>query len=516
MLQLGCVSANYCSKFIGKPQENIAKLKNSYSYCCDSNLCNDEKLIQGLSAAKLQFSEPEFVINNDIAPLNPRVNIVSTILYNFNLDDYGDAFNKYCINEVIFTDEDNLIVTLKKDRCNNKNTSAIDKPSSRYQPINKIIFLDKNNKKSYELLSSDTGITSVNYSKDKNLLFFISNNDVFIYKIDDNKLLTKINQIYYQDNPVDITINYNSTVLAIANKDTVLFYNISQIEKNNELIPIENVAINSFDIYRLQYAPNNDVLLVETQDKNNFNTVVYNTENLNKIEKIGTPLPLNKKENSKNIRCWYQYIPNSITGMKYQHIYRRNYYEKWIFAPSGNFIMNHKIILGCKPVSGYGRLSRQELYLAFYWHKQINQDGYYMHSGNATNLEMFSNRVKSRYRLVPVYLGKCKYTAYRRRQQTDLLAVYNAFFATKGNQVLALIATKDQKNPDNRYLFLKNISSPNIDTTYNEAIKKQQTIAIHKLFDLVHSGIFNNDSSKLAIFSDNKIQVYSINLPKNN
>jgi hypothetical protein len=519
ILQLDCVSANYCSKFSNKNIENIGELDNSYSKCCNSNLCNNAKSLESISSIA-DFTEPAFVVNNT-PPINSTAssqNIVSNILLDFNFIDYN--LDKYCINELFFTSNDNFIITLKTNRCNNKNLSKDDIPFSISQPINKIMFLDKNNKKIYDLLSSDTGITSFNYIKDKNLLFFINDNYAFIYKLDSKKQLTKINQIYLENNPVDIAINYNSTVVAIADEYTVNFYDITQIEQTKELRSIKNPIIGGFNIYRVQYAPNHDVLLVETQSQHNLNTAIYNVENLNKIELIGTVPTLSRQEKPKKINCllyyrWYvDYINDPSLkwydqiywqGSKYRNIHEKSYYRKWIIAPSGNFMINHRIIFACPPSEGLDFL-REELYYGYHWNKQINKYGYSVSYDVATNLDMFINRAKTRW-----ISNNVKWLDFL----TNIVSVYDSFFSNKkSNLILAIIARESENNEDNRYLFLKSISYPKRDEPYGEVIRQQKEIIRYKLFDLAHSGLFNHDSSKLAIFNDKRIQVYSIHLPK--
>jgi hypothetical protein len=528
ILELGCVSENYCLEFNRENTEQSEAVNCNYSDCCNSNLCNDEKAVQRLLPKQSSLVEPVFIINpgntyyaiNDTVPVNQAViseAVVSNILHDFNFAD-NNQLNKYCLHEAMFTNKDNLIITLKQNRCNNKKITQADIPFSISQPINKIILLDKNNKTIHELLSSTKGITSFNYIANKNLLFFISNNYVFIYKLDDNKQLTQINKIYFKDDPVDVTINHNSNILAIANKDKVFFYDISQIEQNEEPIP-KNVAINSFNIYNVQYAPNNDVLLVEAKDSNNLHTSLYNVENLNETDLIGIA-PLQKiQEKPKQMSCTVNYF-NSISGV-YRWINAINYYGKWIIAPSGDFMMKHKIIFACPPPRT-GILPREERYSFFNWDKKIikhkNSSNYnFNYDDKTTNLEMFSNRY--RYATLGKFysnpaLGLESIESYLGKL-TDIVAVYSYFFAKKPKTVLALIAEERKKATNNRYLYLKNIFANIRGDSYITGIDKQNEITRKRLFNLAHTGIFNNDNSKLAIFSDNRIQIHSINLPNN-
>jgi hypothetical protein len=505
-LQLGYIPENFCPKITGQNYYTYKNTNDNYMNCCDNSSCNDAK------SFITTLPRSNFIVNKknttytiyDTAPKT----IVSTILHDFNFANY--TLNKNCINEVFFADEDNLIITLKKNRCNNKKISKSDISFSISQPINKIIFLNKNDQEIIELLSSDKSITSFNYIKDKNLLFFISDNYVFAYKIDSNKQLIKINQIYFKDAPVSIAINYNSKVIAIANKAKVIFYDIAQIEQTKKLIPIK-ATIEGLNIYRVQYAPNKNILLVETYDSNNLNTAIYNLENLDRMEFIGATPPQNRQVKARYMSCMSKYTTLSITP-NFLLVNERSYYGKWIIAPVDNFMMNHRVIFACPPPT-IGKLPREERYPAYFWAKQINQDGYSVsYDDNATNLDMFINKFEDKriFEYIPRADGFDMLGPLIK--MTDILAVYDYFFSSNHNPVLALIAEERKQATNDRYLYFKRISYSNINESYQEALSKQQKIIRYKLFDLAHSGIFNADSSKLAIFGDNQIQIYSVHL----
>jgi hypothetical protein len=540
-LKLGCVSENYCPEFIKQNTKQFDKKSTNYYDCCNSNFCNDKESVQALLPQQTLLIEPQFVINqenttyriNDVALAAKKTkDIVSAILHDFTFE--NDYLKKSCISEVVFTDEDNLIITLKKNRCNNKNIDKNDIPFSVSQPINKIIFLDKNNQTIHELLSSDNSITSFQYIKDKNLLFFISENYVFIYRLDNNNQLIKINKIYFEDNPIDIAINYSSNILAIADNYKVIFYDIAQIAQTGELIPIEDTGIGEANIYRLQYAPNQDVLLVETQDENNLHATLYNVKNIDKIELIGKIPPLNKHKKLTSLSCLYQswrYAKQTMIINRYQNINERNYYNKWIIAPSGNFMINHKASFACPAVVNNHTLLREDIYPAYHWNKNTNKYGYSVSYNNISNTDMFINSAHYEYAIEA--RPNWKKFLYTKSWLTFILTVHDYFFSTKKNQVLAFIATENEVYKPHRYLFLKNISYDYINEPYGAEIRKSQRsiqlesiknpygeqlnkhhITKHKLFSQAHSGLFNDDSSKLAIFSDKRIQIYLMNLYK--
>ena len=530
-LQLGCLSENYCSKVTEKNIENDETVVDNYSNCCESNLCNNETTVKNILPFNIEKNNTNFI--RSVVNHQRHWFKVIPILNDFKFTDHD--IDKHCINEAFFTDEDNLIITLKKNICNNKKISENNIPFSISQPINKIIFLDIQNQRYHNLLSSYKGISSFNYIRDKNLLFFISDNYVFIYQLDKNKQLIKINQFYFADHPVDIAINYNSKIIAIADKYKVLFYDIEQIEQIKEIIPIQDTGIGGSNIYKIQYAPNQDILLVETQDKNNFNTAIYNIENLNDIKIISITAPLEKKVKEKYIQCLYQswrYHQEHILIRKHKIQDAKNYYGKWIISPSGDFIMKQKITPSCPGLLiGSKPLLRNDLYPVYSW-CQANRYGYSVSNNTVSNAEMFISEANYNYAK-----SMSLRWAYAKIWLTDILAVYDYFFSDKNNHILAFIAEKYQSGYSfysggyrrEKYLFLENISTKDITKPYRKSILQSkklmelsgihtpyrttadtQQILKHLLFRFsqAHSGSFNSNGKKLAIFSDNRIQIY--------
>jgi hypothetical protein len=152
---------------------------------------------------------------------------------------------------------------------------------------------------------------------------------------------------------------------------------------------------------------------------------------------------------------------------------------------------------------------------------------------------MFANRTRS----------ECKKSATDHKYNefsytTDIMAIYDYFFSNNKNLVLALIGKENpsiweslrynsniydrqlffnqlmewqkiqyRSNINNRYLYFKKFTNINTNNNLKTILRKLPTIVRYRLFDLAHTGVFNNDSSKLAVFSDNKIRFYTINLP---
>ena len=553
--KLGCISENYCSNLI---EENTS---NNHINCCDSNLCNNAAFTRKLLTATefiINKANTTYIINNN-APANQTISsdaIIGAIADNISFPQ--DYLGKLCLYHTFFIDDSKHIITLKRNNCNNKNT-----PFTISPPINKIIFLDTNQQIVNELLSSDKGIYSVNYAEDKKLLCFISGNYVFIYKVDDdNKQLTEVNRIYLPNKPVDISINHQKNILAIANKDTVIFYNIVQTEQTEKVILIENTKINGYNIYRVQYNPKKDILLVETQTPDNLRTAVYNVKNLNNIKFIGITPAQERKTNLKNIRCFkynkryytqdcFSIICNTKQGNKNTKVVleqtdpyeinttSKSYYSKWIIAPTDNFMINNRIIFTCPPLLRSNYI-KEEQYSSYSWNKQINNDDYSVSDNIATNLDMFANRIRSKCQSSAMTNHRYNELSYT----TDIMAIYDYFFSTNNNLVLAIIGKENpgiwgslqnklhlhndyssfkkylkwrraqyRLNINNRYLYFKKFTNINTNNNLKTILRKLPTIVRYRLFDLAHTGVFNNDSSKLAVFSDNKMRVYAINLP---
>jgi hypothetical protein len=279
----------------------------------------------------------------------------------------------------------------------------------------------------------------------------------------------------------------------------VFFYDIAQIEHTEKPTPIK-AGIEGDNIYRVQYAPNKDVLLVETQDPNNLNTAIYNVENLNNIEPIGATSPQNRQRKPRNMKC-----PAYM-----QTVHERSYYGRWIISPSNKFMMNHRVIFDCVWWTD-PRIARNERYSAFSWNTQhIDKSSYSIsYDDKATNSDMFHRNYITRWYGGP--RGNIwSYVEYK------ILAVYDYFFANNDNSALAIISKEQirwSQSANNRYLYFKKIAYDKIHNP-RAVIRKQQRIIRNRIFDLAHSGLFNHDSSKLVIFSDNRMQVYNINLPK--
>jgi hypothetical protein len=203
------------------------------------------------------------------------------------------------------------------------------------------------------------------------------------------------------------------------------------------------------------------------------------------------------------------------------------YYNKWIISPTDNFIINNKIAFTC-PLHKVNKTSLEDD--NYIWNRQFNiKTQYNIYSwqldktsySQYTNIDMFAD--KNRAICNTIFNDSTSFVNDLTINTTDISWVYDYFFSNN-NPVLALITSQNLQflskgikkgSRFNRYLFLKRLDYSNKDKSFKTVLHEQKNIVEHKLFDLMHTGVFNNDSSRLAVFSDNRIQVYVINLDQN-
>ena len=505
-MQLGCISKNYCPEITEENTQYPEVISDNYINCCDDNLCNDRSSIKNILPFYLETNNKYFINDGSLEKqtINYK-NVDHNILHDFSFA--NDQLDNSCIHELFFTKQDNLIITLKKNDCNNNLIGIIPKdslPAFPSQPIEKIIFLDKNNKTITNLISSNTGITSINYISDKNLLFFIADDNIFVYKLDKNKQLRKISQLYLNKNPIDIAINYNAKVLAVTNKNTVYFYNIENIEKTKQFISIGkqlSKQVGESNIYKLQYTPNRDTILVKSYDANHIYTDLYNLENFNNITYI-----------NKNGKQKIDKRHNSIENIKY-NLYKLDfYYGKSAISPIDNLIVTREAINRGYYGTGY---FRNEFFYAYLWHHQNNTDSYsttYTKYTNPTGLFSLEMLNPSEYNQHG-YNTKDEFYRFN----NHIVNILDYFFTTDKKSVMAFITLREEGE---RYLFVRQVPSlEQVSGDYDnweQYIKENpKLITFKKIFDSARSGLFNKDNSKIAIFGHNRIQIHSVNLDPN-
>ena len=480
-LQLGCVSKNYCDEINQYP----VAIADNHITCCDGDLCNDGTIIKKSLPFYLETNNTHFIA--DSAPLNQTINhkdVALNLVHDFS---FADSYlNNACIHELFYTNQDNLIITLKNNDCYFKIIGALPRdslPAFPDQPVVKIIFLDTHNKTITDLISSDTAITNINYIKNKNLLFFIADNNIFVYKLDENKQLKKISQLYLNYNPIDIAINYNTKVLAVTNKKTVYFYNIDNIEQTKKFITIEKQTPGA-NIYKLIYAPNRDILLVKRYDAMHVYTDLYNVANFSKITSLNNIVKTRRDVNND----W------PVEYIKYNPYKLDFYYGKSAISPVDNLIVNLIIHKSVEP-----NIKRVDNFFGVAWYYKNDTNSYYTLYGNI-NYPPWS---------------MISYSTSIFRIQNGL----DYFFATKNKPVMGFIMQEESLE---KALFIKEIQDISFSYTHDKKRKwptyyfdtHPEIIAFKKIFYNARNGLFNNDDSKIAVFGHKRIQIYSINLDK--
>jgi hypothetical protein len=493
-IKLGCMSKNYCPRIAENNTRHSEFTSDNYIHCCDDNLCNDDTTVNNVLPFYLEKNNKYFINDGSLEKqtINYK-NVDHNILHDFSFA--NDQLDNSCIHELFFTKQDNLIITLKKNDCNNNLIGIIPEdslPAFPSQPIEKIIFLDKNNKTVTNLISSNTGITSINYISDKNLLFFIADDSVFVYKLDANKQLRKISQLYLNNNLIDIAINYNAKVIAVTNKDTVYFYNIENIEQNKQFIAIEkqiSKQVGESNIYKLQYTPNRDTILVKSYDANYVYTDLYNLENFNKItDSIKTEKHNRYKRHS------------SIENIKYNPYKLDFYYGKSAISPIDNLMLN-KVACNISMEQG-ANYRRTECFRSDVWGFKNSRDNF---STEILTEDMLQMRQYAQYSYKDIS------TIYFHNVITHIL---NYFFTTDNKPVMAFITLKEKGE---RYLFVRQVPgfeqvSNDYDNWKQYLKENSKLITFKKIFDSARSGLFNKNSSKIAIFGHNRIQIHTVNL----
>ncbi len=472
-LQLGCVSKNYCDEINQYP----VAIADNHITCCDRDLCNDGTIIKKSLPFYLETNNTHFI--DDSAPLNQTINhkdVALNLVHDFSLTD--SYLNNACIHKLFFTNQDNLIIALKNNDCYYKKFGGMPRdslPAFPSQPVVKIIFLDTHNKTVTDLISSDTAITNINYIKNKNLLFFIADNNIFVYKLDANKQLKKISQLYLNNELIDIAINYNAKVLAVTNKKTVYFYNIDNIEQTKKFIAMEK-QLQGANIYKLKYAPNRDILLVKRYDANYVYTDLYNVANFNKITYL------------KNIVNTERERHTHIEYIKYNPYKLDFYYGKSVISPIDNLIINLKIDT---PDFSSNSDIRFDHFTSVAWH-------YKQDTNSCCTLS-----------------GSYKYYPWQIIADRSIQYVLDYFFTTENKPVMGFVMRKWYSG---KALCLREIRDkyfyqpkPYASSYFG---KHRDIIAFKNLFYNARSGLFNNDDSKIAVYGHNRIQIYSINLDK--
>jgi hypothetical protein len=475
-LQLGCVSKNYCDEINQYP----AAITDNHITCCDGDLCNEMSTIKKSLPFYLETNNTHFI--DDSAPVKQTIHhkdVALDLVHDFSFTDH--YLDNACIHKLFFTNQDNLIIALKNNDCSYKLFNSMPEdslPAFPDQPVVKVIFLDTHNKTVTDLISSNTAITSITHIKNKNLLFFIADNNVFVYKLDENKQLRKISQLYLNNNPIDIAINYNAKVLAITDKDTVYFYNIDNIEQTKKFIAMEK-QIPGANIYKLKYAPNRDILLVKRYDFNYVYTDLYNVENFSKIISLK-----NIVKGKRNEDGW------GVENIKYNPYKLDFYYGKSAISPVDNLIVNLKIHIGIPPRLYY----RNDNFFGVAWYYNNDKNSYY------------------------TLYGDIIYPPWTVRPRDNIGSRSDYFFATKNKPVMGFIILQSYSD---KGLYLKEIRGKSfsiIDEKDNYVTSSfdnpPKLIAFKKIFYNARNGLFNNDNSKIAVFGHKRIQIYSINLDK--
>ena len=505
-IKLGCALDNNCPEVIDEDTEYPEKTEDNYIHCCDdSNLCNNYTTIKNILPFDLGNNS---YFTNDSAPFNQTINTqeaVSNLLHDFYLPD--NYLDKSCIHKTIFTNENNLIITFKKDSCYKNPVLLLPEdnlPAFPSQPLVKIALLDSKTKMIHDLISSDTFITNVNYIKKKNLLFFIADNSVFVYKLDENNhQLQKISQLYLTYNPVDITINYDAKTLTIASKNILYFYNIENIEQKKQLTVTTKQFLET-NIFQVKYASNRNTLLINSYDKDRIYVQIYSLLKYNKIKLIQS----SKIQHRDPLKI-------NLENIKYNPYKLNFYYGKFAISPVDNFIVTY--YMTDKNIN-YGYLSdsspydtdhyRLTVFCAYYWDAQSSRHYY------------------KKMRIL------CMDKGYGPLYTFPYKMLLDYFFTTDNKPIIAFIVIKNKKQ---RNLLLKNITPKSylqrlydyesyLEKAYKQKNKKnlgnyyrkktKEFIAIKQIFNDAHSGIFNTNSSKIAVFSNNRIQIYAMNLDK--
>jgi hypothetical protein len=475
-LQLGCVSENYCNEINQYP----ATIIDNHITCCDGDLCNKMTTIKKSLPFYLETNNTHFI--DDSAPVNQTINhanVISNLIHDFSLADSYLA--NACIHELFFTNQDNLIIALKNNDCYYKRVGGIPEdslPAFPSQPIVKVIFLDTHNKTVTDLISSDTAITNINYIKNKNLLFFIADNNIFVYKLDANKQLKKISQLYLNNELIDIAINYNAKVLAVTNKKTVHFYNIDNIEQTKKFIAMEK-QIPRDNIYKLKYAPNRDVLLVKRYNYNYVYTDLYSVANFSKITSLK-----NIEKDKRNKGNW-----RGVENIKYNPYKLDFYYGKSAISPVDNLIVNLKINIPIPSNTEY----RVDFFYGVGW--------YYKNDTNSYST-LYDNH---------------RYLARHVMNDESIQNGLDYFFATGNKPVMGFIMHQWSSG---KALYLRKIRDKYFSLTFKKKSKyvtsyfhkHPEIIAFKNIFYNASSGLFNNDDSKIAVFGHKRIQIYGINL----
>jgi hypothetical protein len=175
--------------------------------------------------------------------------VISQLWFNYTVP--TDYINKTDIKNIFFTNKDNLIMSI------NSQPENIKEPSL----ANNILFFNTTTKTPISYIDNLHKINAIDFKSDSNKLAFIDDlTNISIYQLDIDNNFKKLQQITaYYYNAIDLSINHDSSILAVAyNNKSFVFYDI-----NKSLNPITSKTTKDTLITSLAFSPNKDFLVIQ-------------------------------------------------------------------------------------------------------------------------------------------------------------------------------------------------------------------------------------------------------------
>ncbi len=175
--------------------------------------------------------------------------VISQLWLNYTIP--INYINKADIKNIFFTNNDNLIMSINNQPENIQGASL----------ANNILFLNTTTKIPISNIGNLHKINAIDFNSDSNKLAFIDDRtNISMYQLDIDNKFKKLQQITaYDHNAVDLSINYDSSVLAVAyTNNSFIFYNI-----NNSLQPITSKITKYINITNLDFSPNKNFFVIQ-------------------------------------------------------------------------------------------------------------------------------------------------------------------------------------------------------------------------------------------------------------
>jgi hypothetical protein len=177
-----------------------------------------------LKVISLVFAKKFFYNPENICPVpsNYKYNIVDTAIKKNITNNTAIDFK----NNFIFLTNNQDIINLNSMQFIDKNNIliGISYKNTNINSQKQLIVFNTENKQVNTLFNCNLAIKNINLNANYNMITFVINNTIYGYNLNNNKLIIKYKFIL-PDKIVDIALNYNAQLLAVAYNNSFITYN---------------------------------------------------------------------------------------------------------------------------------------------------------------------------------------------------------------------------------------------------------------------------------------------------